>query len=153
MNKYEKQDGKNLFLCCAKGVLAALMTALALLMLASALAMTSSDPVSSSGWGYGIFLFCSAVGGFVSGKKYGKSRPVCGLISGVIYTACVLCASVLTLGEPFLWLLPPASLLCSVIGGTVGGMGILSPSPRRVKHKSNFSFNKSKNINSKGLKK
>ncbi len=142
MNKHEKQTETNLFICCARGAVCALLCAVILISLISALSMISADPASSSGWGYAVFLLCAALCGFISGKRHGKGRILCGLLSGILYTAAVLCASVLTVGTQLLWFLPPLSVLCSVAGGLLGGMGIISSSPRKLNRKSNFSLNK-----------
>ncbi len=144
MKKHEKQTEKNLFICCAAGVLYALLCAVIIISLVSALAMLSSDPLSKTPWGYAIYLICATLCGMIAGAKYGKSRILCGFLSGMVYTMAILCASVLTAGTELLWFMPLLSLLCSVAGGFLGGMSIIATRPKKLKRKSQFSLNKSK---------
>ncbi len=134
---------KNMFLCCIRGVLISLGVALGASAVLSAVCMAADDPVSHSGFGYAVLLVCSALCGYISGKRYGKSRVLCGLISGTVYTACILCTSVLAIGEGIAWILPLLSVICSVAGGFAGGMGVISSSPKKFKPKSSESFKSS----------
>ncbi len=136
------QENKNLFLCSVCGTLAALGVSALLAAAVSAVCMASSDPMSYSALGYAVLMLGSAVGGFVSRRRYGHGSPMCYLLSGMMFTACVLCASVLGVGGQIKWFLPPLSVLCSVPGGIAGGVGIVSSA--RPDFKSNKNADKFK---------
>lgn len=131
MNEYKKTDGKKLLLCCAAGVGASLLAAPVLLVVLTAVAMGTADPGRMSYLGYVALYLSCALCGFVSGKSYGKKPLPCGVLSGVMYTLCLLGVSALAsdgIASPILMGICP---LCSVLGAMAGTARLVSTGGKR----------------------
>lgn len=125
-------NGRGLVMCCIRGVLTALPVGAALLLTLALLLLYSPDPLSLSYLGYVALSATCMLCGLISCRRYGKKPLLCGLISGSVLVALVLCASVLS-DKRIVSFMPLLCILCSVIGAFVGGAIPLSYRPTKAK--------------------
>lgn len=90
---------KKLFLSCVMGAAIALAAALVLMLLTALIAYPTADPMGFVPAGYGIFLLCAFLCGFISAKKAGGKALFCGAIGGAVYLAVAVSVSMLLVQE------------------------------------------------------
>ncbi len=141
MNKSFEQNAageKNIFLCAARGLAAALVTSMSLACALAALASAMDDPDKYTGIFALAALFTGAVcGGFVTALARGKNAVLCGAVTGLMMIAVmVMLAFSFALGMNMsLFLICAPSIIVTATLGAISGAGKREQKKKRKKKK------------------
>ncbi|MBQ8403324.1 MAG: TIGR04086 family membrane protein [Clostridia bacterium] len=120
--KNEKE--KNLFLCAAKGLLAAVICTLLLAVVCCFIGLSMGDPDKYTKIFALVSLFAGAfVGGFATAHEMGRATLFCGVLTGILLIAVMVLAALgfaLPLDFGLFGLCAPCVLALAVLGANIG---------------------------------
>ena len=130
MNKtvFAGEGGKNkdtgLVFCALRGLLTAVIAALALSAAAAALSLSMGDPAKYAKiFAFAALFLAAFYGGFSAAKRKGGATLLCGFLSGAFLLALIalssLCLSLQMNISLFLFA-APCVLFCSLLGANLG---------------------------------
>ena len=121
MNLYKDKTRPNTFSSAAIGCGLSLLLALILTATFAAAASFTEDPRSFSWLGRAVLLICAACSGFTGAKLSGEAPFPAGLLSGAMYIAVIVIASLISPGKTVFWYIP-VSLGVSAVGALIGSI-------------------------------
>ncbi|MGN1095062.1 MAG: TIGR04086 family membrane protein, partial [Eubacteriales bacterium] len=85
------EQDKNLFLCAARGLAVAVISALILALIAGLIGLSLDDPDKYTSVLALVALFASSgIGGFFTARQRGKNALLCGLVLGIFIVALMV---------------------------------------------------------------